>query len=90
MFAWTESTHTMGPGGVMVGRSWVNATGTGSKSDGTYYVKVTFLANGNATAEVVNSGGTTTDSICYIPIYTISSGRIATDLRGAFVVPAWE
>lgn len=90
MFHWDEETATMGPGGVMVGRTWVNATGTGSKADGTYYVKVTFTSGGGATAAVVAAEETTTDTVCTIPIYTIANGKITTDLRGAFVVPAWE
>ena len=82
----------MGPGGVMVGRTWVGATGVGVKADGTYYVKVTFTSGG-ATAAVVELTGAVpnaTDTVCYIPIYTISDNKITTDLRGAFVVPAWE
>lgn len=90
MFHWDEATGTMGPGGVMVGRRWVSATGTGSKGNGTYYVKVTFTSGGGATAAVVDAAVTTTDTVCCIPIYTISGGKISTDLRGAFVVPAWE
>lgn len=93
MFHWDEDTATMGPGGVMVGRTWVSATGTGKKNDGTYYVKVTFSGSVSATAEVVAVTGTVpdaTDTVCHIPIYTISGGKITTDLRGAFVVPAWE
>jgi len=92
MFAWDEETATMGPGGVMVGRTWVGATGVGVKADGTYYVKVTFTSGG-ATAVVVELTGAVpnaTDTVCHIPIYTISDNKITTDLRGAFVVPAWE
>lgn len=92
MFAWNEQSRTMGPGGVMVGRTWVDATGTGSKGNGTYYVKVTFSSSGGATAAVVDQNGyeATTDTVCCIPIYTIAGGKVTDDLRGAFVVPAWE
>ena len=48
MFAWDESSATMGPGGCMVGRQWVNASGTGSgKGDALYQVKCTINANGS-------------------------------------------
>lgn len=92
MFAWDETTKTMGPGGVMVGRTWVGAGGTGQKPDDTYYVKVTFGSGGSASATVVNAAGyvATTSTVCCIPIYTISGGKISNDLRGAFVVPCYE
>ena len=90
MFAWDETTRTMGAGGAMVGRTWVAATGTGSKSDGSYYLCVTFGSGGSVTAAVSASSGATTDTVCYIPIYTIADGKISADYRGAFVVPCWE
>lgn len=92
MFAWDEENGVMGAGGVMVGRQWVAATGTGEKSDGDYSLKVTLLQSGYATAEVVsgNIGTAPTDTVCYIPIYTITDGKISCDYRGAFVVPCWE
>ncbi len=91
MFAWDAARRKMGPGGVMVGRQWVEATNTGVKGAGTYYVKVTFGANGGVTAEVTDTGGARSDTVCYIPIYTIASnGKIEADRRGAFVVPCWE
>lgn len=90
MFAWDESTRTIGAGGVMAGRKWINATGTGSgKGDGTYCVKVTFSGL-NVTAEVTTGSGGTTDTECWIPIYTISGGKVSKDLRGAFAVQCWE
>ena len=89
MFAWDESSKTMGPGGAMVGRTWVEATGTGEKGDGEYWLKVSFSEAG-ANAEVVTSRGDISDTDCYIPIYIIVDGKIETDLRGAFVVPCWE
>ena len=95
MFAWTppaagETLGTMGPGGCMVGRNWVWATGTGRKAIGeSYYLKVTL---GQApSAEVVTNSEPADGTVSYIPIYTIDlDGRVKTDLRGAFVVPAWE
>lgn len=90
MFAWDSKSKTMKAGGCMVGRTWVNASGVGEKPDGTYWLKVTFDANGDVTATVVNAGGTRTDTECYIPIYTVSGGKVTNDLRGAFVVPCWE
>ena len=88
MFSWDAKTRTMGPGGAMVGRSWVAATGTGRKGDGTYYLTVTFT-QGGATAAATH-GGSKSDTVCHIPIYTVSGGRVTEDLRGAFVVPCWE
>ena len=87
MFAWDG--EKMGPGGALVGRNWVEATGTGEKEDGEYWLKVTLSANG-ATAEVVNSSSVSGDAECVIPIYTIEDGAIKVDRRGAFVVQCWE
>ena len=100
MFAWTPpaegaTTGTMGVGGVMVGRKWVGATGTGSGKaiNVTYSVKITLSASG-ASAEVVSGvsvGASPSGNVSYIPIYTIGSdGKISADYRGAFVVPAYE
>ena len=98
MFAWTESTKTIGPGGCMVGRQWYTCTnGIGSgKLDGLYQLKVT-MHPGNATLMVVSDaplGKAPTANQNYaetwIPIYQIVDGKIAADYRGAFVVPAYE
>ena len=98
MFAWTESTKTIGPGGCMVGRQWYTCTnGIGSgKLDGLYQLKVT-MHPGNATLMVVSNaplGQAPTSNQNYaetwIPIYQIVDGKIAADYRGAFVVPAYE
>lgn len=98
MFAWTESTKTIGPGGCMVGRQWYTCTnGVGSgKLDGLYQLKVTMLPD-NATLMVVSNaplGKAPTANQNYaetwIPIYQIVDGKIAADYRGAFVVPAYE
>lgn len=94
MFMWTEKTRTIGPGGVMIGRQWVNASGTGSdKSDALYQVKCTINANGSYSCQVVSGvslGQAPTTTDCWIPIYQISGGKIAADYRGAFVVPAFD
>ena len=96
MFTWVPLTRTMGKGGAMVGRTWIDATYGGSQGpwssmqDGTYYLKVTFGSNGSATAEVVTSPVTTSSTMCTIPIYTITNGLMMNDLRGAFVVPAYD
>lgn len=98
MFAWTESTKTIGPGGCMVGRQWYTCTnGIGSgKLDGLYQLKVSMNPN-NATLMVVSDaplGKAPTANQNYaetwIPIYQIVDGKIAADYRGAFVVPAYE
>ena len=98
MFAWTESTKTIGPGGCMVGRQWYTCTnGIGSgKLDGLYQLKVTMHSD-NATLMVVSDaplGKAPTANQNYaetwIPIYQIVDGKIAADYRGAFVVPAYE
>lgn len=91
MFAWDAAKKSMGPGGALVGRSWVWAAGTGPKGDGVYSLKVTFSDSGGASAEVVDGfGGATTDTTCWIPIYSILDGRIMNDYRGAFIVQCWE
>ena len=89
MFAWNPVARRMGPGGAMVGRTWVAATGTGEKADGDYWLKVT-IGQAGQTAQVVSTAGAKTDTTCYIPIYRIRNGRVAEDLRGAFAVPCWE
>ena len=89
MFAWDEENQLMGPGGVMVGRQWVDASGTGPLGDGEYWLKVT-LSSGGATATVQEGNTTDSDLECVIPIYTIEGGKIVKDLRGAFVVSCWE
>ena len=98
MFAWTESTKTIGPGGCMVGRQWYTCTnGIGSgKLDGLYQLKVSMNPS-NATLMVVSDaplGKAPTANQNYaetwIPIYQIVDGKIAADYRGAFVVPAYE
>lgn len=98
MFAWTESTKTIGPGGCMVGRQWYTCTnGIGSgKLDGLYQLKVSMNPS-SATLMVVSNaplGKAPTANQNYaetwIPIYQIVDGKIAADYRGAFVVPAYE
>ncbi len=95
MFAWDGEALSIGPGGVMVGRRWVAASGTGvgEMGDGAYSVHVTFADGGGATAEVVAADAaaqTATDTECWIPVYAVSGGKVTEDLRGAFVVPCWE
>lgn len=94
MFAWDSSSATIGPGGVMIGRQWVNAGGTGSgKDDGLYQVVCTVDSSGSYSCQVVSGvslGQAPTSTQCWIPIYEISEGKIATDYRGAFVVPAFD
>ena len=98
MFAWTESTKTIGPGGCMVGRQWYTCTnGIGSgKLDGLYQLKVTMHPD-NATLMVVSDAplgkaptANQNSAETWIPIYQIVDGKIAADYRGAFVVPAYE
>lgn len=91
MFSWDAKNRIMGPGGIMVGRTWLDIDGL-SDGDGAYWVEVTFSASSNPTAKVVKDPSITsaTDTKSYIPIYTISSGKISKDLRGAFVVPCYE
>lgn len=94
IFAWTAESRTIGPGGCMVGRKWYPCSvGIGSgKPDGDYSLKVTFSQNG-VSLEVVSGvtfGTVPTSTVCYIPIYTIANSKISVDLRGAFVVPAWD
>ena len=89
MFAWNEEERKMGPGGVLVGRNWIDVTPQGEKSDGTYYLKVTLSANQTST-EITSTNSGTTDTSCCIPIYKIEDGAIKEDYRGAFVVQCWE
>lgn len=95
MFPWDASTAAIGAGGCMVGRKWYTAsTGLGSgKGDGLYQLKVTIDGSGNVTLEVVSEstlGKAPTTTECWIPIYQITNGQVATDYRGAFVVPAFD
>lgn len=93
MFKWDAASGTMGPGGVMVGRRWKEATLPASGGDGTYSLLVEFGAGGGVTATVVKEDAadkTATSTKCWIPIYTVSGGKVTEDLRGAFVVPCWE
>ena len=94
MFAWDPETKTIGPGGVMVGRRWIKATGTGvaNAADGLWQCRITMVSS-SATVEVVNGGNNVlspSGTISYIPIYLITTGLVAADYRGAFVVPAYE
>ena len=95
MFKWDEDTQTIGVGGCMVGRRWYTCTtGTGSgKADGLYQLRVTISNAGGVSLAVVSDASigqapTTTQS--WIPIYNIVDGKIDTDYRGAFVVPAYD
>lgn len=94
MFAWDETTRTIGAGGCMVGRQWYSAQNTGSnKSDGLYSVVVTLNSSGSVFVGVVSNatlGQAPTATQCWIPIYQITDGKIAIDYRGAFVVPVYE
>jgi hypothetical protein len=91
MFAWDPATKKMGPGGAMVGREWIQASGTNEvKSDGSYWLRIVFNSNGGASASVVTEDGGRSDVQCHIPIYRIVDGKIDEDFRGAFVVPCWE
>lgn len=95
MFSWTPKTRTMGPGGCMVGRKWYTCTsGIGSgKPDNLYQLRVTIASGGSVSLAVVSDaslGQAPTTTQCWIPIYQITNGQIATDYRGAFVVPAYE
>lgn len=95
MFKWTPDTRTIGPGGCMVGRQWVTATGTGVAGRGDYLwsLCVTISNTGSVSAKVVSDaplGKAPTTTQCWIPIYQIINGKIGVDYRGAFVVPAYE
>lgn len=94
MFKWDEETQTIGPGGCMFGRQWVTATGTGSgKADGFYSLRCSIANSGSTACAVVSDatlGQAPTTQYSWIPIYQITDGKIATDYRGAFVVPCYE
>lgn len=93
MFEWDSATKTMGVGGVMVGRNWVEAEiGDEASGDGNYMVEVDH-GTYPYKAKVIKGTGISqaaTDSKCYIPIYTVVGGVVTVDRRGAFVVPIWE
>jgi len=94
MFRWTWNGHTgnIGPGGCMIGRRFYGTSGVSGKSGNTsYYLKVTLDNSGTGPSlEIVETSGATSDKVSYIPIYTVSGGRISVDYRGCFVVPVWE
>lgn len=89
MFAWNPTTKTMGVGGCMVGRTWVEADVSAGSGDGSYMLEVDH-GGATVTAKVIKGTGTKTDSKCYIPIYTVSGGVVTQDRRGAFAVPVYE
>lgn len=92
MFAWNPLTKTMGVGGCMVGRSWIEADVSAGSGDGTYMLEVDH-GNASVSCRVIKGTGTTqpkTDTKCYIPIYTVADGVVTQDRRGAFVVPVYE
>lgn len=106
MFEWTPpakkgGTGSIGPGGVMVGRKFVRATGTGSGKEvnRTYSVKVTLKETGlvdrsGVDVEVVDGfevGKAPVGAVSFIPLYTIGKdGQIEEDYRGATTVPVYE
>lgn len=75
MFAWNPTTKTMGVGGVMVGRSWIEADVSAGNGDGTYMLEVNH-GDANVTAKVIKGMGIKTDDKCYIPIYTVANGVV--------------
>lgn len=93
MFTWDSLKQTPGPGGAMVGRTWVEAElSSGLSGDGFYQLEVD---HGSYPFKATVVKGTSisqppTDTKCWIPIYTISQGQVVEDRRGAFVVPIWE
>ena len=89
MFEWDGEKGQIGPGSVIVGRTAIRvaASNTGL-GDGEWAVKVTFGENGD-TAEIARSG-TASDTVTYLPLYTIQDGAVVTDQRGNFYVQSWE
>lgn len=99
MFAWTppadgETTGTIGAGGCMVGRKWVTAFGTGSGKAVNKLYSLMITLGSSPTVQVVDNvsiSESPSGDVSYIPIYRIGrDGKISTDYRGAFVVPAYE
>lgn len=89
MFKWDGEKKQIGAGGVMVGGHWLNvAASSENLQDGSYAVKVTLGAAGD-TAQIAESG-TDSDTVRYIPIYTVADGKVAGDMRWGFVVQCWE
>lgn len=89
MFEWDADKRQIGAGGVMVGGHWVSvAASSENLQDGSYAVKVTLGAAAD-TAEIAESG-TDSDTVRYVPIYTVADGKVTGDMRWAFVVQCWE
>jgi len=89
MFEWDAEKKQIGAGGVMVGGHWVPvAASSENLRNGDYAVKVT-LGEEADTAEIAKSG-MDSDTVRYIPIYTVADGEVTDDMRWAFVVQAWE
>lgn len=93
MFAWNPTTKTMGVGGCMVGRTWIEAEIDDKASGDGYYQLEVDHGTYPYKVKVIKGTGISqaaTDTKCYIPIYTVIGGVVTQDRRGAFVVPIWE
>ena len=94
MFMWNPIARSMGPGGCMVARTWVNAelpVPNQDLADGLYSLRVELGPSPSASVVTgVALGAAADGDVSYIPIYEINTGKIVRDYRGAFVVPAYE
>ena len=92
MFEWDGKKRQIKGGGVMVGRKWIEVAASSEElEDGTYRIKVTLGTEGD-TAEIEKGEGweDPDGNESYLPLYTISEGKVTEDLRGPYVVPCWE
>ena len=92
-FAWDVNARQVKPGGFFVRRRFVYVDGSATgMADGLYSLKIDVsgtVFSGSVVSDV-SLGEYPTDSTMYVPLYTISGGKIKYDYRGAVTVPVWE
>ncbi len=92
MFEWDADKRQIGPGSVMVGREIIGVQGSSEGlGDYTWKLKVTLTAQGAGVMfEQGGQNDQNTDTVTYLPLYTIEDGKMVKDMRGFFHVQCWE
>jgi hypothetical protein len=92
-FAWDANARQVKPGGFFVRRRFVYVDGSAmGMADGLYSLKIDVSGTtfSGSVVSGVSLGEYPTDNTMYVPLYTISGGKIKYDYRGAVTVPLWE